>query len=170
MTVKNKTAAKKAPKKAQKASPKKPATTAARPAVRVIETTNLMEKTMTQGKSQFDKLTQDAGKAGKEQMDACMKAGNVFIKGFEDIAKTYMGWAQESAEKNSQALKTLMSCKTINEYAETHNKWAQQNFDDFMSGATKLTELSVKLASDTFEPINDQFSKSIKKATEAVAA
>jgi len=134
------------------------------------KTTSAMEKTMTQGKQQFDKFTQDAAKGSKDQMDACIRTGTIFMKGFEDLAKTYMDWAQSSAEKNSQAVKSLMSCKTINEFAETQNKWAQQNFDDFMAGATKISELGVRVATDAFEPINDQMSKSIKKAVDSLAA
>ena len=134
------------------------------------ETNKTMETIMTQGKTQFDKLAQDATKSSKQQMDAMMKSGNIFMKGFEDITKTYMSWAQSSAEKNSQAMKALLSCKSINEYTETQNKWIQQNFDDFMAGSTKISELGVKVATDAFEPINDQLSKSIKKAAESVAA
>ena len=133
-------------------------------------TSKTMENIMTQGKSQFDKFTGDATKTSKEQMDAYMKSGNIFMKGFEDYAKTYMSWAQSSTEKNAQAVKALLSCKSINEYTETQNKWVQQNFDDFMAGATKLSELGVKVTTDALEPINDQFSKSIKKAAETLVA
>lgn len=129
-----------------------------------------MENIMTQGKSQFDKLSQDASKSTKEQFEALIKSGNIFMKGFEDMTGAYMSWAQSSAEKNSQAVKALLGCKTINEYAETQNKWVQQNFDDFMAGTTKLSELSVKVATDAFEPLNDHVSKSIKKAADSVAA
>lgn len=118
----------------------------------------------------FGKIAEDATKGGKEQIDSFMKAGNIIMKGVEDITKACMSWTQDSAEKNSQALKALMSCKTVNEYAEAQNKWAQQSFDDFMAGATKLSELSVKIASDAFEPINDQLGKCVRKATDSMAA
>ncbi len=134
------------------------------------QTTSKMEKTMTKGKNQFDSFTQDAVKGGKEQVDAVIQTGNVFMKGFEDMTKACMSWAQSSAEKNSQAVKALMSCKTINEFAETQNKWAQQNFDDFMAGATKMSELGVRVTTEALEPINDQFSKSIRKAVDSMAA
>lgn len=141
---------------------------AAKPAAGKATTSK--EKTMTQGKYQYDRLTQDAVNGNKEQMDAALRAGTVFFKGFEDMTKACMSLAQSSAEKNSQAVKALMSCKTINEFAETQNKWAQQNFDDFMAGATKLSELGVRVATEALEPINDQFSKGLKKAADKMAA
>jgi phasin family protein len=84
--------------------------------------------------------------------------------------KTCMGLAQKTAEKNGEAFKTLLSCKTVNEFAAVQNRLAQEGFDDFMTHATRLSELGVKLASDGFAPINDQLGKAIKKAGDAMAA
>lgn len=135
-----------------------------------IKNNATMEKFMSQGKNQFEKLSQDAANAGKEHVEAFVKSGNIFAKGFEDFLKTYASLAQSSAERNAQAFKALLGSKTLNEYTETQNRVAQENLDDFLSGVTRLSELGVKLATETFEPINDQVSKSIKKASEALAA
>lgn len=129
-----------------------------------------METFMTQNKTQYDKFANDAAAAGKENVEAFLKSTNIWVKGTEDLIKTCMTLAQENASKNSEAIKTLMGCKTLNELTEVQNKLAQETFDGFMSGATKLSELTVKLTTDALEPINDQVSKSIKKATESVAA
>ncbi len=132
--------------------------------------TQKMEKIMTEGKNKFEKLTRETTSAGKEQMEALVESGTIWVKGTEDIVKTCTAMVQESVERNTQAFKTLLSSKTLNEYTEAQNTLAQQNFDDFMSGFTKLSELGVKLATNAFAPINDQFSKSIKKATDSLAA
>jgi phasin family protein len=129
-----------------------------------------MEDFMTKGKTQFDKLAQDATSHSKEHMEAVMKSGNIFAKGFEDIMKSWVSLTQDATEKNTEAFKTLMGCKTLNELAEVQNKLAQEGFDDFMAGATKLSEMSAKLASEAFEPLNDQVSKAIRKASESMAA
>jgi phasin family protein len=132
--------------------------------------TQTMENVMTQGKTQFDKFAQEAAVSSKEQVDAFMKSGGVFMKGFEEILKTYVSMSQTTAEKNSQAVKSFLGCKNLNDFTEAQNKFARQNFEDFMSGATKLSELSIKVTTESFAPINDQMSKTIKKATESVAA
>lgn len=129
-----------------------------------------MEKAMTQNKAQYEKLTNDAASAGKENVEALLKSTNIWMKGTEDLFKTYISLAQDTAAKNSEAFKTLLACKNLNELTEVQNKLAQESFDGFMSGATKLSELSVKLATEALEPINDQVSKTIRKATDAVAA
>ncbi len=130
---------------------------------------NPVETFMTQ-KKQYDKLAQDATLAQKDQMEALVKSSNIALKGMEDIFKICMQLAQSTAEKNAQAFKSLVGCKTLNEFTEAHTRVTQTNFDDFMSGATRLSELTVKLATDAFEPINEQFSRTLKFANDALAA
>lgn len=124
---------------------------------------------MTQ-KKQFDRVTQDMASSGKDHMEAVIQSGNIMFKGMEDMMKTCMQMAQTSAEKGAQGFKTLLGCRTLNELTEVNNRLAQQGFDDFMATATRLSELSVKLASDAFEPINDQLNRSLRKVSEAAAA
>lgn len=138
--------------------------------LRKTEIFKSMEKAMTQNKAQYEKLTNDAASAGKENVEAIIKSTNIWMKGTEDLFKTYMSLAQDTAAKNSEAFKTLLACKNLNELTEVQNKLAQESFDGFMAGATKISELSVKLATDALEPINDQVSKTIRKATDSVAA
>lgn len=129
-----------------------------------------MENLMSQGKSQFDKITNEANALGREGFDAFNKSITLFAKGFEDLLRTSMSIAQSSAEKQSQLVKDALSVKSLNEWADIQNRIAQENFDDAMAAATKLSELSVKLISESTAPINNQFAKGMKKATEALAA
>ena len=133
------------------------------------KTANAME-TMMSKKNQFDRMSQETAVLQKEGVEALVKSGSIAMKGMEDIFKTCMQVSQTSAEKGAEGFKALLGCRTLNELAETHNKLAQQSFDDFMTTATRLSELAVKLATDAFEPINDQFNRSIRKASDAAAA
>ena len=125
---------------------------------------------MTNAKTQMDKMMQDAGSANKEAYEAFMNAGNKFMKGMEEIMKVSMNQAQKTAEKNSQNVKKMMACKTVNEFTEAQTKAAQENFDEMMSSMTKISELSVKVAGECFAPVNDQINKTVKKASENIAA
>ncbi len=129
-----------------------------------------METIMTKNKVQLDKLAQEANALGRESTEAFIKAGNIFAKGFEEIVKTSMTMAQDAAEKQAKFVKEAMSTKTLNEWAEVQHKIVQTNFDDLMSGATKISELSVKVLTDGVEPLNEQANKAILKATDAIAA
>lgn len=130
---------------------------------------NLMEMKMNNNK-QYDKITQDAAAFGQEQVEAFVKSSTIFAKGMEGVMKACMELAQSSAEKAQGAAKTMMTCKTINEITEAQSKFAQSSFDDFMNSMTKLSEMSVKLATESMEPINDQMGKVMKKAAQQQAA
>ncbi len=118
----------------------------------------------------FDKLAGDSNELGRAGFEAFMKSGTIFAKGFEDFVRTSMELAQGAAEKQAQYVKEALSSKTLNEWTEAQNKIAQASFDDFMSGATKLSELGVRLLTESAGPLNEQMSRGMRKAGEAAAA
>ncbi|HBR68153.1 MAG TPA: hypothetical protein DEA55_02130, partial [Rhodospirillaceae bacterium] len=132
--------------------------------------TATMETMMTKGKAQMDRAAQDAASFGRDNAEAMMKFGQTFAKGFEEIMREAAAIAQTSAEKQAQFVKQAMSTKTLNEWAEVQNKMAQANFDDFMEGATKISELSVKLLTESFEPFSNQMNEVMKKAGAGICA
>ena len=125
--------------------------------------------TMMNNNKQFEKIAQDAAVLGQDQVDAMMKSSTIFAKGLEDIMKTCMEIAQEAGEKSQSAAKTVMACKTLNEFTDIQTKLAQASFDEFMTNATRISEKAVKVCTDAFEPINDQMGKTIKRATDIAA-
>jgi|GEM_PF-1559306 len=126
-----------------------------------------MEDIMTNGKAPFDKMSQDATKMYQESQEALAESGRVYAKHVESITQFMTNLTQESVEKNTEAFKSLYGCKTLHDFTEAQSKLVQQNFDDFMASATKLSELSIKLATEACEPLNDQFSKTIQKSMAA---
>ena len=167
-------AVKKSPSKAKK---KKPTTTRKTTEQKVkakVKTQksefNFMETIMTAKTYDFDKFTKDATAGSKELFDAMQKSMNIWAKGVEQINQEAIALTQEIANKNQEAFKALIACKDINELTDVQNKLAQKNFDAIFSASTKLSEISVKVATDSFAPINDQVNKAVKKATESVAA
>jgi phasin family protein len=121
-------------------------------------------------KNKAERMSADAAAMGKEQTDAFMQSGNMLMKGAENFIKTYVSLMQDSVERNTEAVKSLMSCKTLNELTETQTRLAQDNFDGFISNMARLSEMSVKLATESFEPLNAQMNKSMRKATDSMAA
>lgn len=134
---------------------------------------NQMEKKMSKTSTvanPFEKFSQEAVNFSKDCSEACAKSSQILMRGFEDIFGAVVTLVQTSAEKNAKFVKEAMSSKTMNEFAELQSKMAQAGFDDFMSGATKISEMSVKILTDGSEPVSAQMTKAMQKATEAMAA
>ena len=125
-----------------------------------------METSMMKGKT-AESMTRDASAFGQQQMDAVMKSSTIFVKGMEDIVKTCIEIAQASGEKSSNVVKTMMSCKTINELTEMQSRLAQSSFDECMTNMTKISEMGVKLCTEAMQPINDQMGSVIRRTGEA---
>lgn len=130
---------------------------------------NMETFTMKPNKN-FDKIAQDATATAQEQFEAFSQAANLYAKGFEQWMKTCMELTQETTDELAENAKALLACKTINEYADAQNKFAQSSFEKIMGNATKLSELGIRIANDSLQPLNEQAGKVIKKASDAAAA
>lgn len=119
---------------------------------------------------QFETFMKESADFGSKYTEACTKSGAIFMKGFEDIMGTVISVAQDSAEKQVKFVKEAMAVKTINELTDVQNKIAKENFDDFVKNATKISEISVKVLTDSAEPVNAQITDVIQKATATAAA
>lgn len=128
-----------------------------------------MEKIMSKQDFKFDQFTTEAASAGREQLEAFLKFQTTFTKGVEDIMRTAASLTQSAAEKQAEYAKQLMGAKTINEFSAAQNKIAQASFDEFMAGATKISEMSVKIMNDSLAPLNDQMAKGMQKASKKAA-
>lgn len=120
--------------------------------------------------AQFDKIMKETNDFGTQYSEACTKSSAILMKGMEDIMGTVMSLAKGAAEKQAKFAKEAMAVKTINEFAEIQNKIAKANFDDFVAGATKISEIGVKVLTESSEPVNTQISKAVQKATQSMAA
>ena len=105
----------------------------------------------------------------KESVDALIEAGTIWAKGAEAFGKAYLALAQETAEANSEAAKALFSAKSFNEAVELQGEIARKSFDKSLSEGTKLSELSLKVANEAFQPIQQQFTAAVAKAGKIAA-
>lgn len=128
-----------------------------------------MEQFMPKQNFEFEKYAQDAATAGRESMEAFIKFQTTFTKGFEDIMRTAASLTQSAAEKQAEYTKQMMGAKTLNELTAAQNKIAKSSFDEFMAGATKLSEMSVKVLNESCAPLNDQMAKGMQKAGKMAA-
>lgn len=132
----------------------------------VAATKEQVEKASTAALKSYDEYAT----MNKETVDAYVKASNVFAKGFEDLGKTVFAFAQSQAETNVNAAKALMTAKTINDVVEIQSDLARTQFDAFVAEGTKVSEMSLKVANETVEPIQARFNVVVEKMMKPVAA
>lgn len=142
----------------------------------VKATAETYEKVVETTKAQVEKANEAVAKGydefaaiQKDGMDAFIKAGEIWAKGAEDIGKAYMAFVQETAESGSEAAKAFLSAKSLKDVFDLQGEIARKTFDKSLSEGKKLSELSLKVVNDAFQPIQKQFAATVEKAGKLAA-
>lgn len=107
---------------------------------------------------------------GKDNIDACVESSNIVAKGFEDLSKAWMSFAQSSMDAQVAVSKELLGVKTFREAVDMQTSYTKKSFDKVMAESAKLTELSVKVANEALSPIQDRVNVMTDKLLKPVAA
>ena len=138
--------------------------------------TESYEQTISMTKEQIEKASEallnsydEASALNKESIDAVVKAGEILTKGAETVGNAYYEITQASAEASVKATKAMMRAKTTKEFVEIQAEFTRTSFDSFLSESTRLSEMSVKVVNEAFEPLQKQLNTSFEKAFKAPA-
>ena len=58
----------------------------------------------------------------------------------------------------------MMAAKTVKDFVDMQSDSARTSFDNFLSESTRLSEISVKVANEAFDPLEAQFDAGFEKA------
>ena len=112
----------------------------------------------------------DLASANQETLDAMVKAGSVMARGMESFSKELMTFAQASAEANAAVATRMFGVKSLQEAIDLQNAHARDSFDKAVAETSKLTEMSVKVANEAFEPLQARVNVAVEKLLKAHAA
>ena len=157
--------------------PASKAATAATAASETVEKTaeKTVEKTVEQAveaaKEQIEKVSAaatqgygDFASLQKDAFDAMVRSSEILAKGVEALGKEYFAFAQDSATANSEAAKALLTARSLQEVVDLQSKMVRTNFDKSVDESGKLSEMSLKIASEAFEPLQKQISVAVEAA------
>ena len=140
--------------------------TAAQNVERAVTTTNAQvkkaSKAMFAGYGDFSAL-------GQQNIDAMVEAGQIMAVGMESVSRELMSFAKASAEANAAAATKMFSAKTMQEAIDLQNAYARESFDKAVAETGKLTEMSVKLASDAMAPLQSRVNVAVEKLLKPIA-
>lgn len=117
----------------------------------------------TQGYGDFAALQKDA-------FDALVRSGEILARGAEALGKEYFAFAQDSAAANSEAAKALLAARSLQEVVDLQSKAVRTNFDKSVDEGGKLSEMSLKIAGEAFEPLQKQISVTVEAAMKPLSA
>jgi phasin family protein len=107
--------------------------------------------------------------ASKDNMDVLVAAGDIWFKGYEEISKACLAYAQGTAEHAAEAAKAVMAAKTVQDMIDVQTDFAKQRFDILASEGTKISDLSMKTVNEAVAPIQKRFDDGISKFMKVAA-
>ncbi len=118
----------------------------------------------------FFKSYDDLATLNKENIEAVLKAGNILAKGAESVGKAYFDLFQTAAEAGVEATKALLTARTVKDVVDVQTDFARTSFDTFVAETTRISELTVKVTNEAFQPIQAQFANTLAKTLKAPTA
>ncbi|AWK86459.1 phasin family protein [Azospirillum thermophilum] len=120
--------------------------------------------------AQFFKGFEDLQVLSKGNVEALIESTTTAAKGAEDLGREVAAYTQASLDKSITTGKALLAAKTLQEVVELQNSYAKSSFDAMVAEATRLQEMSVKVANAAFAPLNARLNVAVEKLSKPLAA
>jgi phasin family protein len=105
----------------------------------------------------------------KANVEAFIMANQVFAKGIEEMSKEFMSLTQSSVESATAAAKAVFTAKSFKDVVDLNTVYTKTSFDKFVSNSTKLSEMGVKIATDSLAPVTARVNVAVEKMMKPVA-
>jgi phasin family protein len=98
-------------------------------------------------------------KFGKENMDMAMGSLGACSKSAQAIVAEMVDYTKKSVEDSAAAWEKLLGAKSLETAMEVQSNYLKSTYEGFVAEATKLGELYVGLAKETYKPFEGVLAK-----------
>lgn len=109
-------------------------------------------------KNNFDEIQ----KAGKDNMDLAMASMAAMSKGVQALAVETQDYSKKAMETGSAAMEDLLAAKSLDKAVEVQSDYVKTAYEAFVGQATKVNEMFVDLAKESYKPYEGVFAKVTK--------
>ncbi len=102
---------------------------------------------------------EDMQKYGKDGVDATMESLAAASKGFQAIAAELADYTRVSFEQGTAAVEKLLGARSLDRAIEVQSDFAKTAYEGFVTQATKLGEIVVDTAKQSYKPIESYAAK-----------
>ena len=135
----------------------KSAARAAKSATEAFDTVSLASSEAV--RENFDRgvaALSEASAFGKQNFEAWLASATAAQKGFETLSARTVAFQKQALENHVTAAKSLMTSKSVQEFAEKQNEYVKGAFEAYVAEVTEVSELVQGLAKDALQPINER--------------
>ena len=128
------------------------------------------EATQTKVKDGVEKAMKSAEELvafSQGNVEAIVKAGQIWTNGMQDLSKHIAAAAQASMDQGMSVFKALTGAKSLKDAFELQSAFARSAMENGMVESGKLTEASFKLTEQALAPITARMTVAVEKLAKA---
>jgi phasin family protein len=103
--------------------------------------------------------TEDMQKLGKDNMDMAMNSFGALSKSAQALAVEIADYSKKSFEGSAAAWEKLIGAKSMEKAMQVQSEYLKSSYEDFVAEMTKLGELYVDLAKESYKPFESAMAK-----------
>jgi phasin family protein len=137
----------------------------------VAQATASFEKTQEKVKEGVEKAMKTAEEMlafNQGNLEACVKSGQIWAAGVQDLQKQMAASAQASFEETVATFKALSGVKSLKDAFELQSSLARTTLEKTLAESGKLTDASFKLAEQAMAPITARVTMAVEKFAKPV--
>lgn len=113
------------------------------------------------------KSLDEMSKVNKDVVDAGIKSSTIMARGAEDISKRAIAFSRSSMEANVAVARGLIGCRNLNDALDLQTSHTKSSYENLIAEASAIQEMSMKVASDAFAPLQAELTAAAEKMTKA---
>jgi phasin family protein len=98
-------------------------------------------------------------KLGKDSMDMAMSSFGVCNKSAQAIIAEMVDFSKKSVESSTAHWEKLLGAKSLDKAMEVQSEYLKSSYEAFVAEATKLGEMYVDFAKETYKPFESAYAK-----------
>ncbi len=95
-------------------------------------------------------------------LEALVKATQIYASGFQDISKHIAASSKSSIEDSVAFSKSLLGVKSVKEAVDLQTGYAKSSIEKAVAESNKLTDAAVKLAEQAVAPLTARLSQAVE--------
>jgi len=107
---------------------------------------------------------------GKDTMDAMIKSSTIVLKGWQDMTRAVMGFAQASLDESIAHSKKVSGVKSVHELVELNQGFAKTGLDKAVAETSQISDMAMKLLEEAAAPLSDRVDVAVEKFIKPIAA
>jgi phasin family protein len=107
------------------------------------------------------KIGEQFQNVGKEGFDAIVRVCGEANKGVQAIAAEVTDYSKNAFEDATRAFQQLVSAKSAEQAFEIQSQYAKKAYDAYLAEVSKLGEMWVDLARETYKPVERAIAKRV---------